>query len=38
MSEEDFTAVLDTNLTGAYRVAKRAVRGMMRKRSAAASS
>ena len=25
MSEEDFTAVLDTNLTGAYRVAKRAV-------------
>jgi 3-oxoacyl-[acyl-carrier protein] reductase len=24
--------VLDTNLTGAYRVAKRAVRGMMRKR------
>ena len=26
MSEDDFTAVLDTNLTGAYRVAKRAVR------------
>lgn len=33
MSEEDFNAVLDTNLTGAFRVAKRAVRGMMRKRS-----
>ncbi len=33
MKEEDFAAVLDTNLTGAYRVAKRAVRGMMRMRS-----
>src|SRR5690242_20543457 len=33
MSEEEFTSVLDTNLTGAYRVAKRAVRGMMRKRN-----
>jgi 3-oxoacyl-[acyl-carrier protein] reductase len=32
MKEEDFSAVLDTNLTGAYRVAKRAVRGMMRMR------
>jgi 3-oxoacyl-[acyl-carrier protein] reductase len=32
MSEEEFTSVLDTNLTGSYRVAKRAVRGMMRKR------
>ncbi len=32
MSEEDFTSVLDTNLTGAYRVARRAVRGMMRMR------
>jgi 3-oxoacyl-[acyl-carrier protein] reductase len=32
MSEEDFGAVLDTNLTGAYRVAKRAVRGMIRMR------
>jgi len=32
MSEDDFGAVLDTNLTGAYRVAKRAVRGMMRMR------
>jgi 3-oxoacyl-[acyl-carrier protein] reductase len=32
MKEEDFTSVLDTNLTGAYRVAKRAVRGMMRQR------
>jgi 3-oxoacyl-[acyl-carrier protein] reductase len=32
MKEEDFSAVLDTNLTGAYRVAKRSVRGMMRMR------
>ena len=32
MSEDDFTAVLDTNLTGAYRVARRAVRGMIRLR------
>jgi 3-oxoacyl-[acyl-carrier protein] reductase len=32
MSEEDFAAVVDTNLTGAYRVAKRAVRGMIRMR------
>jgi 3-oxoacyl-[acyl-carrier protein] reductase len=32
MSEDDFTAVLDTNLTGAYRVARRAVRGMIRMR------
>jgi 3-oxoacyl-[acyl-carrier protein] reductase len=32
MSEDDFTSVLDTNLTGAYRVAKRAVRGMIRMR------
>lgn len=32
MKEEDFTEVLDTNLAGAYRVAKRAVRGMMRLR------
>jgi 3-oxoacyl-[acyl-carrier protein] reductase len=32
MSEDDFDAVLDTNLAGAYRVAKRAVRGMMRMR------
>jgi 3-oxoacyl-[acyl-carrier protein] reductase len=32
MSEDDFTAVLDTNLTGAYRVAKRAVRPMIRMR------
>jgi 3-oxoacyl-[acyl-carrier protein] reductase len=30
MTEEDFTAVLDTNLTGAYRVAKAAARGMLR--------
>jgi 3-oxoacyl-[acyl-carrier protein] reductase len=32
MSEDDFTSVLDTNLAGAYRVAKRAVRGMIRAR------
>src|SRR6202142_4268267 len=32
MSEDDFTDVIDTNLTGAYRVAKRAVRGMIRMR------
>jgi 3-oxoacyl-[acyl-carrier protein] reductase len=32
MSEEAFTSVVDTNLTGAYRVAKRAVRPMMRMR------
>jgi 3-oxoacyl-[acyl-carrier protein] reductase len=32
MPEEDFAAVLDTNLTGVYRVAKRAVRGMIRMR------
>jgi 3-oxoacyl-[acyl-carrier protein] reductase len=32
MSEDAFAEVLDTNLTGAYRVAKRAVRGMMRMR------
>ncbi|MEV1065818.1 3-oxoacyl-ACP reductase FabG [Streptomyces sp. NPDC050263] len=29
MSEEDFTSVLDTNLTGAFRVVRRAVRGML---------
>jgi 3-oxoacyl-[acyl-carrier protein] reductase len=32
MSEDDFADVLDTNLTGTYRVAKRAVRGMIRMR------
>jgi 3-oxoacyl-[acyl-carrier protein] reductase len=32
MKEDAFTDVLDTNLTGAYRVAKRAVRGMMKMR------
>src|SRR6266516_2865183 len=32
MTEDDFTSVLDTNLTGAYRVARRAVRPMMRMR------
>lgn len=30
MSEEDFTEVLDTNLTGAFRVLKRASKGMIR--------
>jgi 3-oxoacyl-[acyl-carrier protein] reductase len=33
MSEDQFTRVLDANLTGAYRVAKRASRGMLRARS-----
>ena len=32
MSEEDFAAVLDTNLTGGYRVLRRGVRSMMRAR------
>jgi 3-oxoacyl-[acyl-carrier protein] reductase len=32
LKEEDFIKVVDTNLTGAYRVAKRAVSGMMRQR------
>ena len=32
MSEESFVRVLDTNLTAAYRVAKRASRGMLRAR------
>jgi 3-oxoacyl-[acyl-carrier protein] reductase len=31
MSEEDFAAVLDTNLTGAFRVARRAAKGMLRR-------
>lgn len=30
MTDEDFTAVLDTNLTGAFRVARRASKGMLR--------
>ncbi len=29
MSDDDFTSVLDANLTGAFRTAKRAVRSMM---------
>jgi NAD(P)-dependent dehydrogenase (short-subunit alcohol dehydrogenase family) len=33
MSEESFSSVLDANLTGAYRVAKRAASGMLRARS-----
>ena len=32
MSEQDFTDVVDTNLTGAFRVAKRAAKGMLRLR------
>ncbi|NCY16701.1 MAG: SDR family oxidoreductase [Actinobacteria bacterium] len=32
MDAEDFTSVLDANLTGGFRVAKRAVRSMMRAR------
>lgn len=32
MTEDDFTAVVDANLTGAFRVAKRAVKAMMRGR------
>lgn len=32
MSEESFTTVVDTNLTAAYRVAKRATRAMMKAR------
>ena len=32
MSEDSFTRVLDANLTGAYRVAKRATSGMLRAR------
>jgi 3-oxoacyl-[acyl-carrier protein] reductase len=32
MTEDDFTSVLDTNLSGAYRSAKRAARSMLRAR------
>jgi 3-oxoacyl-[acyl-carrier protein] reductase len=32
MSEEDFSHVVDTNLTGAFRVVSRAARGMLRAR------
>src|SRR3954452_19632876 len=32
MSEEDWSRVVETNLTGAYRVAKRAAKGMLRLR------
>ena len=32
MSEEDFAAVVDTNLTGSYRMLRRGVRSMMRAR------
>lgn len=33
MGEEQFTSVIDANLTGAYRVTKRAAQGMLRARS-----
>jgi 3-oxoacyl-[acyl-carrier protein] reductase len=33
MGEEQFTSVIDANLTGAYRVAKRAAQGMLRARA-----
>lgn len=33
MSDEDFLAVVETNLTGAFRVARACTRGMMKKRS-----
>jgi 3-oxoacyl-[acyl-carrier protein] reductase len=32
MAEDDFTSVVDTNLTGAWRVAQRATKGMVRMR------
>ncbi len=32
MSEDDWSAVIDTNLTGSFRVAKRAAKGMLRMR------
>ena len=32
MSDDDFTSVVDTNLAGAFRVAKQAARGMLRAR------
>ncbi len=32
MSEEDFTSVLDTNLTGSFRVVKRSLKGMIKAR------
>lgn len=32
MSEDDFSSVIDTNLTGAFRVVKRATKGMMKAR------
>jgi 3-oxoacyl-[acyl-carrier protein] reductase len=32
MSEDDFTSVVDTNLTGSYRLAKRAAKSMLRQR------
>jgi hypothetical protein len=37
MSEDDFTSVIDANLTAAYRVSKRAAQGMLRRARAASS-
>jgi 3-oxoacyl-[acyl-carrier protein] reductase len=33
MSDEDFTSVIETNLTGAFRVAKRATKGLLKLKS-----
>ena len=33
MSEDDFTSVVNTNLTGAFRVSKRATRGFLKKKA-----
>lgn len=33
MSEEDFTSVIDTNLTGAFRTVQRGIKGMLRKKT-----
>ncbi len=33
MSDEDFTSVIDTNLTGAFRTVQRSVKGMIRKKT-----
>jgi 3-oxoacyl-[acyl-carrier protein] reductase len=38
MSDEDFAAVVDTNLAGAFRVARRATKGMLRLRRGASCS
>ena len=38
MSEDDWSSVIDTNLTGSFRLAKRAAKGMLRLRGAGSSS